>query len=201
MLSRETFGWGGYARLSVRVCVCVCACMRAHMCMWVIDNWFLTTSQSWRYIRADCVPVSLLREMWCKFSVWLILKCCPWWNINLVRVHPFFSDPYPPPNPFFFFFLLKSLLLYFYETSSWPRTTPLSGPVLLDLHGGCQQQVPLSECSTVLPCPEHSPNLPSLSLSCFTPLAARWFTNTVQTCFSLLQLPQFNSSWLLDCIP
>ena len=45
-------------------------------------------------------------------------------------------------------------------------------------------------------CPENSQNWSFTS--CFSPLAAQWFMNTVQTCFSVLQLPQLNCSWLHD---
>ena len=48
------------------------------------------------------------------------------------------------------------------------------------------------------PCPESSLNWPNLSSPCFSPLAAHWFTNTVQTCFSVLQLRQLDLSWPLD---
>ena len=48
------------------------------------------------------------------------------------------------------------------------------------------------------PCPESSQDWPYLSLSCFSPFAAHWFTDTVQTRFSVQQLPQLGRSWLLD---
>ena len=50
------------------------------------------------------------------------------------------------------------------------------------------------------PFPESSPNWPYLS-SCFSPLAAHWCTDTVQTCFPVLQLPQLDRPCLLDWTP
>ena len=44
------------------------------------------------------------------------------------------------------------------------------------------------------------PKLPYLS-SFFSPLAAHWFMDTVQTCFPVLQLPQLDRSRLLDWTP
>ena len=41
-------------------------------------------------------------------------------------------------------------------------------------------------------------NWPYLSSFCFSPLAADWCTNTAQTCFSVLQLPELYCSCLLD---
>ena len=48
------------------------------------------------------------------------------------------------------------------------------------------------------PCTESTQNWPYLPSSCFSPLAAHWFTNTVQTHFSVLQLPQTYRSCLLN---
>ena len=50
------------------------------------------------------------------------------------------------------------------------------------------------------PCLESSQNLPYLS-PCFSPLVVHWFMNIVQTCFSVLQLPQLYCSCLLDRTP
>ena len=55
--------------------------------------------------------------------------------------------------------------------------------------------------TTLLALSLSSPNWPYLS-SCFSPLAAQRFTNTLQTCkYSVLQLPQLDHSWLLDWTP
>ena len=48
------------------------------------------------------------------------------------------------------------------------------------------------------PCTKSSQNRPYLSSPCLSPLAAHWFTNTVQTRFNVLQLPQLGRSCLLD---
>ena len=47
------------------------------------------------------------------------------------------------------------------------------------------------------PCLESSLNWPDLSSPCFSPLAAHWFSNTVQTRFSVLQLRHLDRFWLL----
>ena len=57
----------------------------------------------------------------------------------------------------------------------------------------------LKQCC--LPCPESSQNWPYFSSTCFSPLTAHWFTNTVQTCFSELQMSQLDHSCRLDWTP
>ena len=109
--------------------------------------------------------------------------------------------------------LLKILVLHLIVTWPWKLASPFwCTQLILNLFhlssfvhrchkNSCQYLLWLNKlqkkskrcCSS---CPENSQNWSFTS--CFSPLATHWFMNTVQTRFSVLQLPQLNCSWLHD---